>query len=101
MEMNCVSKRKDLRAQIKQIWINFQPLEVVVRGSDTQLQVSENLNKLTYHVKGWADIATLTLIETRLLDLCFNISICIFNLLSMYMQYRCNASPTMKIVAVV
>ena len=26
---------------------NFQPLEVVGRGSETQLQVAENLNKLT------------------------------------------------------
>ena len=26
---------------------NFQPLEVVGRGSETQLQVGENLNKLT------------------------------------------------------
>ena len=27
---------------------NFQPLEVVGRGSETQLQVGENLNELTY-----------------------------------------------------
>ena len=26
---------------------NFHPLEVVGRGSETQLQVGENLNKLT------------------------------------------------------
>ena len=26
---------------------NFQPLEVVDRGSETQLQEAENLNKLT------------------------------------------------------
>ena len=26
---------------------NFQPLEVVDRGSETQSQVAENLNKLT------------------------------------------------------
>ena len=26
---------------------NFQPLEVVGRGSETQLQMGENLNKLT------------------------------------------------------
>ena len=26
---------------------NFQPLEVVGRGSETQLQVGENFNKLT------------------------------------------------------
>ena len=28
---------------------NFQPLEVVGRGSETQLKVTENLNKLTSH----------------------------------------------------
>ena len=27
---------------------NFPPLEVVGRGSEAQLQVAENLNKLTY-----------------------------------------------------
>ena len=31
---------------------NFQPLEVVGRGSETQLQVAENLNKLTEQDKG-------------------------------------------------
>ena len=31
---------------------NFQPLEVVDRGSETQLQVGENLNKLTQREKG-------------------------------------------------
>ena len=31
---------------------NFHPLEVVGRGSETQLQVGENLNKLTYQDKG-------------------------------------------------
>ena len=30
---------------------NFQPLEVADRGSDTQLQVVENLNKLTQQDK--------------------------------------------------
>ena len=30
---------------------NFQPLEVVDRGSETQLQVVENLNKLTQQYK--------------------------------------------------
>ena len=29
----------------------FQPLEVVGRGSETQLQVGENLNKLRMRVK--------------------------------------------------
>ena len=32
---------------------NFQPLEVVDRGSETQLQVVENLNKFTQKDKGW------------------------------------------------
>ena len=31
---------------------NFQPLEVVDRGSETQLQVGENLNKLIWQDKG-------------------------------------------------
>ena len=30
---------------------NFQPLEVVDRGSETQSQVVENLNKFTQHDK--------------------------------------------------
>ena len=30
---------------------NFQPLEVVVRGSETQLQVGENFNKLREGLK--------------------------------------------------
>ena len=29
------------------IYLNFHPLGVVGRGSETQLQVGENLNKLT------------------------------------------------------
>ena len=33
-------------SQIKQIMGNFQQLEVVGRGSETQPQVVENLNKL-------------------------------------------------------
>ena len=47
--MNCVSKHQDL--QMFGLLLNkykyFQPLEVVGRGSETQLQVGENLNKLT------------------------------------------------------
>ena len=31
---------------------NFQPLEVVGRGSGSQLQVGEKLNKLPYRDKG-------------------------------------------------
>ena len=30
---------------------NFQPHEVVDRGSETQLQMAENLNKLNYQDK--------------------------------------------------
>ena len=30
---------------------SFHPLEVVGRGSQTQLQVAENLNKITYQDK--------------------------------------------------
>ena len=32
---------------------NFQPLEVVRRGGETQLQGAENLNKLTYQGEGY------------------------------------------------
>ena len=31
---------------------NFHPLEVVGRGSETQLKVGENLNELTWREKG-------------------------------------------------
>ena len=31
---------------------NFQPLKVVGRGSETQLQMGENLNYLTWRFKG-------------------------------------------------
>ena len=44
------SRFANICAQIKHIYIyisNFQPLEVVGRGSETQLQVGENLNKVT------------------------------------------------------
>ena len=30
---------------------NFHPIEVVGRGSETQLQVGENLNDLIYHTQ--------------------------------------------------
>ena len=30
----------------------FHPLEVVCRGSETQLQVGENLSNITQHFKG-------------------------------------------------
>ena len=32
---------------------NFEPLEVLGRDSETQLQVAENLNKLTQQYKSW------------------------------------------------
>ena len=32
--------------------INFQPLEVVCRGSETQLQVAENLNGIAEELHG-------------------------------------------------
>ena len=39
---------------------NFHPLEVVGRGSETQLQVGENLNRLTQQDKGlMATVVTL------------------------------------------
>ena len=31
---------------------NFHPLEVVGHGGETQLQVDENVNKITYRVEG-------------------------------------------------
>ena len=35
-------------SQIKHIYEYFYPLEVVGRGSETQLEVGENLNEVTY-----------------------------------------------------
>ena len=32
------------------------PLEVLSRGSETQLQVGENLNKITWCVKGYTPV---------------------------------------------
>ena len=34
---------------------NFHPVEVVGLGSETQLQVGENFNHITYEVKGLFD----------------------------------------------
>ena len=47
--MNYVSKYQDLQIFVLKLKkrSNFQPLEVVGRGSQTQLQVGEKLNKLT------------------------------------------------------
>ena len=47
--MKCVSKHQDSQIfglQLNKYMGNFQPLEVVGRGSETQLQVADNLNKL-------------------------------------------------------
>ena len=38
---------------------NFQPLEVVGRGSETQFQVVENLNILTYRINNVNNSLTL------------------------------------------
>ena len=46
------SKFANFPAQIKQIWVIFQPLEVVGCGSETQLQVGANLHEITWRVKG-------------------------------------------------
>ena len=48
--MKCVSKHQDLQiinicAQLKKNMCNFQPLEVVGRGSETLLQMGKKLNK--------------------------------------------------------
>ena len=44
--MKCVSKHQDLQIVVPKLNKNdnFQPLDVVGRGSETQLQVGENLN---------------------------------------------------------
>ena len=51
-----MSKQQDLQifVHIRKLTnlSNFQPLEVVGRGSETQLQVDENLNKLTQQANG-------------------------------------------------
>ena len=45
--MKCVSKHQDLQTLVLKLnkYEYFQPLEVVGRGSETQLHVAENLNK--------------------------------------------------------
>ena len=53
--MNYVFKHQDLQIfvlKLNKYPGNFQPLEVVGRGSETQLQVAENLNKLIQQDKG-------------------------------------------------
>ena len=50
LETKCVFKHKDLQKidlKVNTYMSNFHSLEVVGRGSETQLQVGENLNKLT------------------------------------------------------
>ena len=37
---------------LQMLGIKFHPLEIVVCGSETQLQVGENFNKITWRVKG-------------------------------------------------
>ena len=46
--MKCVCKHKYLQIRVLKLnkMCNFQVLEVVGRGSETQLQVAENLNYL-------------------------------------------------------
>ena len=45
--MKCVSKHQDLQIFVVKLnkMINFQPLEVLDRGSETQRQVGDNLKK--------------------------------------------------------
>ena len=44
--LKCAFKHQDLLMFGLKYDYNFQPLEVVVRGSETQLQLAENLNNL-------------------------------------------------------
>ena len=44
--MKWVFKHENVWSKIKQIMSKFRPLEVVGRGSETQLQVGEHLNYL-------------------------------------------------------
>ena len=53
--MKGVSKHQDLQIFVlksNKYVCDFQLLEVVCRGSETQLQVAENFNKLTWQDKG-------------------------------------------------
>ena len=47
--MKCVPKHQDLQIFVLKLnkYDHFQPLEVVVRGIEAELQVGENLNKIT------------------------------------------------------
>ena len=44
--MKCVSNHQDLCSNLPNMG-NFHPLEVLGRGSETQLQAVENFNELT------------------------------------------------------
>ena len=52
--MTCVLKHQDLQMFSLKLntLSNFHPLDVVGRGSETQLQVDENLNYLIQRSKG-------------------------------------------------
>ena len=52
--MKCVSKHQDLQSLVLKLnkLSNFHTFEVVGRGSETQVQVAENLNKFTQQHKG-------------------------------------------------
>ena len=50
--MKCVLKQKDLQMfELKLNKYHFCPLEVVGRGSETQIQVGENINEIPWRVK--------------------------------------------------
>ena len=49
----CTNIRIFLRLKLNRYANNFHPLEVAGRGSETQLQVGENLNGITWRVNGW------------------------------------------------
>ena len=50
-------------SQIKQS--NFHPLEVVGRGSETQLQVGENFNKISRWLKGQVTLHILVTLQRQ------------------------------------
>ena len=51
--VKCVSKHLNLQIFVIKLtnMSDFQPLEVVGRGSETQLQVAENLNKSGFRIR--------------------------------------------------
>ena len=50
--MKYVSKHQDLQVFVLKLNTYFQRPDIVGRGSETQLQVGENLNKLPQQDKG-------------------------------------------------